>query len=342
MARRNIDRQALRQQIQELDIDNELKTQLLDAVSEKKTFGLVWEEKEEEAQERLREELPVFVEDESKRIVNSDDAPNHVIIEGDNLHALTALIFSHEGKFDIVYIDPPYNTGATAWKYNNDYVDKDDTYRHSKWLTMMRNRIVIAKKLLNRDNSCLIVTIDEIEMAHLACMLEDLFPNAKIQMVTSVICPGGRGKKAGEDMSNTEEFIFFVRIGNCTILPEVKEIETTPLGWRSLIRGTLANGRGMHGIGSCGPNQFYPIYVNNKTKRIERIGDPLPESVSRHTAPAIDGCTAVFPIRPDGTEMNWGCVPEQAKYLLDNGYLRVSGYSPTKPQPYVIQYLTKV
>lgn len=338
---KKIDKQALRMKIQELDIDNELKSQLLDAVSEKKTFGLVWEEKEEEAQERLRKELPVFVEDESKRIVNSDDAPNHIVIEGDNLHALTALTFSYEGTFDIVYIDPPYNTGATAWKYNNDYVDKDDTYRHSKWLTMMRNRIVIAKKLLNRDNSCLIVTIDEIEMAHLACMLEDLFPNAKIQMVTSVICPGGRGKKAGEDLSNTEEFIFFVRIGNCTILPEVKEVETTPLGWRSLIRGTLANGRGMHGIGSCGPNQFYPIYVNNKTKRIERIGDPLPESASRYTAPNIDGCTAVFPIRPDGTEMNWGCVPEQAKYLLDNGYLRVSGYSPTKPQPYVIQYLTK-
>lgn len=336
-----IDKQALRMKIQELDIDNELKSQLLDAVSEKKTFGLVWEEKEEEAQEMLREQLPVFVEDESKRMVSSDDAPNHVIIEGDNLHAITALTYSHEGQFDLIYIDPPYNTGATAWKYNNDYVDKDDIYRHSKWLTMIRNRIVIAKRLLNKENSCLIVTIDEIEMAHLSCLLEDLFPNAKIQMVTSVICPGGRGKKAGEDMSNTEEFIFFVRIGNCTVLPEVKEVETMPLGWRSLIRGTLANGRGMHGIGSCGPNQFYPIYVNNKTKRIEHIGDPLPESVSRYTAPLIDGCTAVFPIRPDGTEMNWGCVPEQAKYLLQNGYLKVGGYSPSKPQPYVIQYLTK-
>lgn len=338
---KKIDKQALRMKIQELDIDNELKSQLLDAVSEKKTFGLVWEEKEEEAQEKLREELPVFVEVGAKRIVNRDDAPNHVIIEGDNLHAITALTFTYEGQFDIIYIDPPYNTGATAWKYNNDYVDKDDTYCHSKWLTMMRNRIVIAKKLLNKENSCLIVTIDEIEMAHLSCMLEDLFPNAKIQMVTSVICPGGRGKKAGEDISNTEEFIFFVRIGNCTILPEIKEIESTPLGWRSLIRGTLANGRGMHGIGSCGPNQFYPIYVNDKTKRIEQIGEPLPELVSRHTAPIIDGCTAVFPIRPDGTEMNWGCVPEQAKFLLENGFLRVSGYSPSKPQPYVIQYLTK-
>lgn len=142
-------------------------------------------------------------------------------------------------------------------------------------------------------------------------------------------------------MSNTEEFIFFVRIGDCTVLPEIKDVEAIPLGWRSLIRGTLANGRGKHGIGSCGPNQFYPIYVNNKTKRIEDIGNPLSENVSRETAPIIDGCTAVFPIRPDGTEMNWGCVPEQAKYLLANGFLRVSSYSPSKPQPYVIQYLTK-
>ena len=270
------------------------------------------------------------------------DAPNHVLIEGDNLHAITALTYPHEGQFDVIYIDPPYNTGATAWKYNNDYIDKEDAYRHSKWLSMMSHRLLIARRLLNKENSCLIVTIDEIEMAHLSCMLEDMFPNAKIQMVTSVICPGGRGKKAGEDMSNTEEFIFFVRIGNCTILPEIKEIETTPLGWRSLIRGTLANGRGKHGIGSCGPNQFYPIYVNIKSKRIIEIGNPLPENLSRYTAPEIDGCAAVFPIRPDGTEMNWGCVPEQAKYLLENGFLRVSGkYTPSKPMPFVIQYLTK-
>lgn len=340
---KKIDKQALRQKILELQIDNSLKSELLAVVSEKKSFGLVWEEKDEEAQEILRENIPVLTEVEKRRIIsNENDAPNHVLIEGDNIHALSSLVYTHENEFDVIYIDPPYNTGATAWKYNNDYVDKDDAYRHSKWLSMMYHRLLIARKLLKKENSCLIVTIDEIEMAHLSCMLEDLFPNAKIQMVTSVICPGGRGKKAGEDMSNTEEFIFFVRIGNCNILPEIKEIETTPLGWRSLIRGTLANGRGKHGIGSCGPNQFYPIYVNTKSSKIEKIGTPLPENVSRFTAPEIDGCVAVFPIRPDGTEMNWGCVPEQAEYLLANGFLRVSGrYSPSKPQPYVIQYLTK-
>ena len=320
---------------------NEEKSQMLALLNESKTYGLVWEDSTEDAWEKMKDYVPVLKEDESKRLDHGSENPNHILIEGDNLNALTALSYTHEGKIDVIYIDPPYNTGATTWKYNNDFVDKDDAFRHSKWLSMMHHRLVIAKRLLNSENSALIVTIDEVECANLSCMLQELFPYAKTQMVTSVICPGGRGKKAGEDLSNTEEFIFFVRIGDCTVLPEIKDETSTPLGWRSLIRGTLANGRGKHGIGSCGPNQFYPIYVDNSTKKIVKVGDPLPENVSRYTAPELEGCTAVFPIRPDGTEMNWGCVPEEAIYRLENGYLRVGSYTPSKPQPYVIQYLTK-
>ena len=336
------DKIELEKKIREADnLSNEDKSNLLQLLKEKKTYGLVWEDSTEDAWEKMKECIPVLKEVESKRIENGSSNPNHILIEGDNLNALTALSYTHEGKIDVIYIDPPYNTGATTWKYNNDYVDKDDVFRHSKWLSMMHHRLVIAKRLLNSENSALIVTIDEVESANLSCMLQELFPYAKIQMVTSVICPGGRGKKAGEDLSNTEEFIFFVRIGSCTVLPEIKDETSTPLGWRSLIRGTLANGRGKHGIGSCGPNQFYPIYVDNSTKKIVKIGTPLPENVSRYTAPELEGCTAVFPIRPDGTEMNWGCVPEEAVYRLENGYLRVGSYTPSKPQPYVIQYLTK-
>lgn len=343
MAKKHIDRAALIATIRELkELSNEQKSDIIQLISERKKFGIVWEESEEDAQEFLKNNLPVLVEDVDKRLDNGgDEAPNHVLIEGDNLHALTALTYTHAGQFDCIYIDPPYNTGATAWRYNNDYVDKEDSYKHSKWLTMMYNRLTIAKKLLNQKNSALIVTIDEVECPYLSCMLSELFPYSKIQMVTSVICPGGRGKKAAADFSNTEEFIFFVRLGECVVSPEIKDETQTPLGWRSLIRGTLANGRGMHGIGSCGPNQFYPIYVNNKTKRIEKIGAPLPENQSRYTAPEISGCTAVFPIRPDGTEMNWGCVPDEAEYRLKHGYLKVGSYTPSKPQQYVIQYLTK-
>ena len=342
---RRIDKEALVAAIkQSQELSDEQKADILELISTRKKYGLVWEDSIEEAFEELKTKLPILREVENRKILNDttlEKYPNHSIIEAENLQALVTLAYTHAGKFDVIYVDPPYNTGATTWRYNNDYVDKDDLYRHSKWLSMMYHRLTIAKQLLNKENSALIVTIDEVECANLSCMLEELFPTAKIQMVTSVICPGGRGKKAGEDLSNTEEFIFFVRIGDCKILPEIKDVTSTPLGWRSLIRGTLANGRGKHGVGSCGPNQFYPIYVDDVTRKIVKIGEPLPENVSRFTAPEIDGCTAVFPIRSDGTEMNWGCVPEEAIYRLENGYLRVSGYSPSKPQPYVIQYLTK-
>lgn len=151
---KKIDKQALRQKILELQIDNSLKSELLAVVSEKKSFGLVWEEKDEEAQEILRENIPVLTEVEKRRIIsNENDAPNHVLIEGDNIHALSSLVYTHENEFDVIYIDPPYNTGATAWKYNNDYVDKDDAYRHSKWLSMMYHRLLIARKLLKKENS---------------------------------------------------------------------------------------------------------------------------------------------------------------------------------------------
>lgn len=120
MARRKIDRQALRQQIQELDIDNELKSQLLEVVSEQKKYGLVWEDHKEDVEEELREKLPVLIEEAPLRLSRGgENAPNHILIEGDNLHALTALTYTHEGKVDVIYIDPPYNTGAKNWKYNN-------------------------------------------------------------------------------------------------------------------------------------------------------------------------------------------------------------------------------
>jgi hypothetical protein len=160
-------------------------------------------------------------------------------------------------------------------------------------------------------------------------------------MITSVICPGGKGKKKGTDFTRTHEYIYFLRFGESVVYPEVRVEDKIPLPWRGLIRGTLANGRGKHGVGACGPNQFYPIYVNNTTQQIVKIGAPIMEGVDRFSVQQIDGCTAVFPVRPDGTEMNWGCVPEEAESKLRNGYLRVSGYHPDKPQQYGIQYLTK-
>lgn len=269
---------------------------------------------------------------------NPED-PYHMVINAENYHALEALTYAYAGKVDCIYIDPPYNKpNSKDWKYNCNYVGSDDQYRHSKWLAFMERRLKLAKQLLNPDNSVLIITIDEIEYARLSLLLEQLFPTGKIQMVSSVINPAGAGRQA--EFARTDEYIFFVRFGEAAILPESREVENVPVIWDTLRRSSLANARGKHGKGACGPNQFYPIYVNVSTGRIEEIGEPVFEGIDRFTAPQRDGCVAVFPVRPDGTEMNWGIKPEEAKERLKAGYLRAGKYSPKAPQQFVISYVT--
>ena len=110
---------------------------LINLINTKKKYGLVWEDKPEEVEEQLRENLPVLQEVKEKAIINGEEHPNHILIEGDNLHALTALTFTHEGKIDVIYIDPPYNTGKkNEFRYNDHWIDENSPYRHSMWLTL--------------------------------------------------------------------------------------------------------------------------------------------------------------------------------------------------------------
>lgn len=195
-----------------------------------------------------------------------------------------------------------------------------------------------GKKLLNPDESVLVVTIDEKEYLRLGLLLEQLFPEARIQMISSVINPAGTKRK--NEFSRTDEYLYFVMLGNATLEPESQETENIPVVWDTLRRSSLAQARGKHGKGACGPNQFYPIYVNDKNGRIEEIGKPIPETMDRKKAPQKKGCSAVFPVRPDGTEMNWGMKPETAEEWLKNGYLRAGKHTPDQPQTYVISYIT--
>lgn len=263
--------------------------------------------------------------------------PFHTVINGENFHALETLLYAYEGKVDCVCIDPPYNTGAKDWKYNNDYVDKDDIYRHSLWLSFMEKRLKLAQRLLNPEDSVLIITIDEKEYLRLGLLLEQVFKGASVTMVSSVINPAGAGRNA--DFSRTDEYLFFVRLGAAKVLPEQRNEERRPVTWDTLRRSDLASKRG---TAKGGTSQFYPIYVNTKTRTIEQVGDPLPHNVDRNTAPQRDGCVAVFPIRPDKdqTEMNWGITPGPARERLEAGYLRVGRAKPNEPQKYVISYLT--
>jgi adenine-specific DNA-methyltransferase len=151
---------------------------------------------------------PIFPELTSLGSVRRGDKskPHHAVINGENFHALQLLVYLYERQIDCIYIDPPYNTGARDWKYNNRYVDKRDSWRHSKWLSMMEKRLRLAKRLL-KDDGVLICTIDEHEVNHLGMLLERIFPRSLHYMITIVINPKGREKS---NFAPVEEFAFFI------------------------------------------------------------------------------------------------------------------------------------
>lgn len=261
----------------------------------------------------------------------------HTLIEADNYHALQLLEYLYAGKVDCIYIDPPYNTGAKDWKYNNDYVDNNDAYRHSKWLSMMEKRLAIAKKLLNPSDSVLIVTIDEKEYLHLGCLLEEMFCDCKIQMVSSVI--SRKSSSRANEFARNNEYIYFIRMGNSKILPlrETDYItEGAEIHWQTLRRSNATNIRDEQH-----PNQFYPIYVDIQSGKIVSVGASLNMSQRVMDIEAMPGCETVFPIREDGTEMMWGISHDLFVEYLDKGYVRATKHTPNSYQKYVIQYLMK-
>lgn len=266
------------------------------------------------------------------KVERGDDKPFHTVINGENFHVLEALTFTHRGKIDAIYIDPPYNTGAKDWKYNNDYVESEDLYRHSKWLAFIERRLVVARELLNPKASCLIVTIDEKEYLRLGLLLEQTFPDANVQMISSIINPKGTGR--GNEFSRTNEFIYVLWFGNQRINSLRVESNGKPcqIDWQTFRRRDLSSVRHTR------PGQFYPIYVNEQTGRIDGVGSPLPHEMDRKDAPQRLGCVAVFPVRPDDTEMNWAITAPAFKNRLKQGYARAGKFTG-EPQQYIIQYL---
>lgn len=270
------------------------------------------------------------------KIERGGSKPFHTVINGENFHALEALTYTHRGKVDAIYIDPPYNSGAKDWKYNNDYVEAEDLYRHSKWLAMMERRLQLARTLLRPDNSVLIVAIDDKEYARLGLLLEQLFPEARMEMITTVINP--RGKYRLGEFARCEEYLYFLAFGGASVLGEPDDDFGTgaSVSWRTLRRSDLSSARGTK---KGGKGQFFPIYINSEG-RIEKVGEALDHSVDRNAAPTIPGCTTVFPIREDGTEMNWGLTAPSLQDLMREGFVRIGRYTPDKPQKYEVSYLT--
>lgn len=248
----------------------------------------------------------------------------HTLIEADNYHALQLLEYLYAGKVDCIYIDPPYNTGAKDWKYNNDYVDGADTYRHSKWLSFIEKRLRLAKKLLNPKDSVLIVTIDEKEYLHLGCLLEEMFPEANMQMVSSVINPAGVSR--GGQFARTDEYIYFLTFGSCAPSP-IKLDED----WRGKIKGGYKDKLRWNGLQRSGtatlrtdrPNMFYPIFLNSDGSQIVGVGDSIPLGVSRDTVCVPSGQIAIWPIFPDGREGRWRLGRETLIELIGKHYVHI-------------------
>ena len=243
----------------------------------------------------------------------------HTLIEADNYHALQLLEYLYAEKVDCIYIDPPYNTGAKDWKYNNDYVDSSDAYRHSKWLSMMEKRLKIAKKLLNPNDSVLIVTIDEKEYLHLGCLLEEIFSGKTMQMVSITINPSGA--KRDNLFSRSDEYAYIILFGNAQVVHPKGNGDEREVRWWYLRRTDYASRRGTI---KGGVAQFYPIYVDDKTMKIIAIGEALKPEQQRVNIPAIEGATPVFPVRDDGVEMNWGITRDSLQKLCKEGVVRVS------------------
>jgi len=265
------------------------------------------------------------------KVLRGGDKPCHTVINGENYHVLKALTYTHGGRVDAIYIDPPYNTGAKDWKYNNDYVGNDDHYRHSKWLAMMERRLRVAKWLLNPKDSVLIVTIDEKEYLRLGLLLEQVFPEATIQMVSSAINP--KGASRGSGFRRTDEYLYFVMFG--TASPARLELGAD---WASSASGSSAEDnegkgaasapewtsmmrRGSHAARAERPGLFFPIYALPDGSRIVDVGETVPLDAALPSD--RPGLTTIWPLRSDGSQGVWQVGPEELRNRIKQGRVRL-------------------
>ncbi len=280
-------------------LTNEERSALLGLLRSHKKYGLVWEDKVEDVEERLRDQLPVLREAKDKYILSDDpEAPNHIIIEGDNLEALTALSYTHEGKIDVIYIDPPYNTGNKDFVYNDSYVDSEDSYRHSKWLSFMNKRLKIAKRLLS-EKGVIFISIDDNEQANLKLLCDVVF--GATNFIANIIWEKADSPRMdAKIISSRHDFI----------VTYAKDITTLPLNKLKVFdvpehyNKTDEKGR-----------RYYlkPLrYMGNADRREDRPNMYFPII-------APDG-TSVVPIRADGSDGRWRWSREKVeeeKYRLE-------------------------
>lgn len=340
------------------DVDRRLwRVKAIRRTGDGKVAELVWQDDpdcEPETASRAVDDLVVVAEFRDPiypglvstgKVERGGDKPFHTVINAENFHALQALLYTHEAKVDAIYIDPPYNTGARDWKYNNDYIDSDDAYRHSKWLAMMERRLKLAKRLLNPKDSVLILSIDENEVHRVSLLLGQIFTNSKIQTVTVLINPAGAS--IIDQFSRVDEHLLFVNIGNAR--PGRTTFDTTPgtstfvtadgeakaFQWESFLRS------GGNSRRQDTKAKFFPVYIDPENNRIVGCGDHLPEGVDRSDAPpAPAGMISQWPLKMDGSEACWQTSAPTFRDYMNQGRIRI-GRKNKKTGRYGISFLPK-
>lgn len=277
----------------------------IEQLRKRKKYGLVWEDKSENVVEQCKKELPVLEEIKDKEVVKDKNKPVNLLIEGDNFHSLSVLNYTHKNKIDVIYIDPPYNTGAKDWKYNNDYVDINDKWRHSKWLSFMEKRLKLAKKLL-RKNGVLICTIDKNEHSTLGVLLQEIFNDKEIVCVTIIHNPGGI---QGKNFSHTNEYAYFIHPLNGTFISTIARDDMPPTAFRDWGKETSKR----KSAKTC----FYPILIKNE--EIIGFGDVCDENYhpGKANVPNKDGLIEVYPVDQGGIERKWRFGRESVEEIKD-------------------------
>lgn len=241
-----------------------------------KRYGLVWEEHAELVEEEMKTKIPVFIEDYSRKIEgNPSTLDYNFLLEGDNLHSLHLLSKTHSGMIDMIYIDPPYNTGNKDFIYNDKIVDKTDGYSHSKWLSFMSKRLEIAKELLS-DNGVIFISIDDNEQAQLKLLCDEIFDNNNF--LGTIIQNKQNAKNDSTDIQKNHEYIHIYRRktrfkegSKSKILPtlvkrEEKIREVFKSNNRFYYIGDSITTRGEGGTLRARPNLGYVVYYNEETK----------------------------------------------------------------------------
>ena len=258
------------------ELESELKK-----LKKQKKYGLVWEDKPEQIVEDCKRNVPILRLKEKKKgiepsITTDKTKDENILIEGDNYHALSVLNYTHNGKVDFIYADPPYNTGARDWRYNNDYVDGEDPYRHTKWISFMYKRLELAKNLLKEDG-VICVTIDDYELPRLWMLLEGIF-GYENHLGTVAIRNNPKGRMTNRKISLVHEYaIFFGKSSKSKIqkAPENPEDKTHNYVKDEDGSWYLPVNLRKQGVDSLAVNKkgnlsdrYFPIYINSKTGEV--------------------------------------------------------------------------